>query len=183
MRGIHRLSALTITLLAVLLASACDSSEPAAPKATAKEILSGAESGEAATGMDPCALLSDAQVAEVLPGAKAGMNTHSGGSLIDGVDAYQCTWINDSADMLTVILNVARNAERFADIRPGDAVRDNRQPVDAGAEGWMRVASDEVKVKAVQGYSVIDVELLATDAADRSAQMIGLARIVASRLE
>ncbi len=123
MRGIHRLSALTITLLAVLLASACDSSEPAAPKATAKEILSGAESGEAATGMDPCALLSDAQVAEVLPGAKAGMNTHSGGSLIDGVDAYQCTWINDSADMLTVILNVARNAERFADIRPGDGVR------------------------------------------------------------
>ena len=181
--GTRRFLALTTVLFAALLTGACDSSEPPAARAPIREIISTEDAGETSGGMDPCALLSSAQVVEVVPGASAGMTTHSGGSLMDGVDAYQCTWVNDTADMLTIILNVAGDARRFADIRPGDAVRDNRQPVDAGDEGWMSVTSNEVKVKVTQGYSVIDIELMATDAADRSAQMIGLARIVTSKLK
>ena len=98
------------------------------------------------------------------------MATHSGGSLIQGVEAYQCSWVNANGDLLTLILNVATDDARFAQIRPGDAVRDNREAVDVADQGWLAVTPDEVKLKAVKGRTVIDVELM--EAARRVSQLI-----------
>lgn len=182
-----RLRALFYLVATAVLAGGCGGGTPpestpaAAPaNAPAKAPSSASESS---AGIEPCELLSAEEVASVLPDASTGMTTHSGQSLIEGVDAYQCSYTNPAGDLLTVILNVAVDDARFAEIRPGSAVRENREPVEAGDEGWMSVAADEVKVKAIQGRAVIDVDLMASDAAGKATQLVALAEAVASKLK
>lgn len=174
-----------LVIAAAALASACGGgTPPESTQAAASAAASApASAGESSNGVEPCELLSAEQVASVLPDAAAGTTAHAGQSLIEGVDAYQCSYTNAAGGLLTVILNVAVDDARFADIRPGSAVRENREPVDAGDEGWMVVAADEVKVKATQGRTVIDVELMASGAADKSTQLVALAEAVASKIE
>ncbi|MBK7251730.1 MAG: hypothetical protein IPI06_12935 [Gammaproteobacteria bacterium] len=131
----------------------------------------------------PCDLLTPGQVQTVLPGASAGMTTHSGASLVEGIDAYQCSYVNPTGEVLTVILNVARTPDRLAEIAPGSAVRENRRRVDIAQEGWLSTSADEVKIKAVKGLTVFDIDLLATDASDREAQLMELARTLAVRIQ
>lgn len=52
--------------------------------------------------LDPCTFLTRQQVETVLPGHDGGMVIHSGGSLVAGVDAYQCFYSNQAADVFTV---------------------------------------------------------------------------------
>lgn len=167
-----------VVLVAGSFASGCGRDAPPEPATPAADVAA----GEAPRGLQPCELLSSEQVASVLPDAAAGMTTHSGGSLIEGVDAYQCSYSDPAGGLLTVILNVAVDEARFDQIKPGGGVRESRQPVEVADEGWLGVTADEVKVKAVRGLTVIDVELMASGAGDKSSQVVDLARAVASRI-
>ncbi len=168
-----------LALTVALLAGGCG--DKAAPPTSQKPPSPERTAAEASGGVDACALLSADEVARVLPGSTGGMATHSGGSLIQGVEAYQCSWVNANGDLLTVILNVATDDARFAQIRPGDAVRDNREAVDVADQGWLAVTPDEVKLKAVKGRTVIDVELMEAGAAGKSADITELGKAVAAK--
>lgn len=130
---------------------------------------------------DPCKLLTKAQVETVLPHNDGGMVVHSGGSLIAGVDAYQCSYANDAADVFTVVLNIAADDQHFDKIRPHfDADDAARVPVGEG--GWLRGDPNDLKLTAVKGRTVLDLELLATGAKAKGPALIALAQAVIARL-
>ena len=130
---------------------------------------------------DPCTLLTKAQVETVLPRNDGGMVVHSGGSLIAGVDAYQCSYSNDQADVFTVVLNVAVDDQHFDKIRPHfDADEVTRVPVGDGA--WLRGDPNDLKLTAVKGRTVLDLELLATDAKAKGPELVALAQAAIARL-
>jgi hypothetical protein len=166
-----------VVLVAGSFTSGCGRDAPPQPATPAADVAA----GEAPSGLEPCELLNAEQVASVLPDATP-MTTHSGGSLIEGVDAYQCSYSDAAGGLLTVILNVAVDEARFDQIKPGGGVRESREPVDVADAGWLGVTPDEVKVKAVRGFTVIDVELMAGGAGEKSSQVVDLARAVASRI-
>lgn len=139
--------------------------------------------GGAAAGLEPCGLLAPQQVATVLPDAAPGVAARSGSSLIQGIDAFQCAWVNRRTELLTVVVRVAADEARFAEIAPGAAEREDRRPVAVGEEGWMRVAPNEVKIKAVRGRTVVDVELTAPGAGVRAEALVALAQAVVARLD
>lgn len=133
-------------------------------------------------GLQPCELLTSEQVSTVIPDHDDGYVAHAGGSLIEGVDAYQCSYSNQSTDIFTVVLNVAVDDERFDDIKPSGTFRSDDTKVDVGDYGWIFVEDDDVKVEAVKGRTVIDLELLAPGAIERKDAVIALARAVAAKV-
>jgi len=173
-----RTSTLMAALAAGLALGACDRAAPPAPASAVNQAASPA----ARKGLQPCEILATAHVADVLPGAMAGTPTHAGGSLIQGVDAYQCAYTNAAGDLFTLILNVAADDAAFEAIKPGSAVQEGRQQVGVGDAGWLSVAADEVKLKAVQGRTVIDLELMATGASGKSSLIVALGQAVASKI-
>lgn len=134
-------------------------------------------------GLEPCALLTAEQVATVLRDAAPGVAARSGSSLIQGIDAWQCAWVNPRTELLTLVVKVAADDARFAEIAPGRAEREDRQPVAVGEEAWMRVAPNEVKIKAVRGRAVVDVELTAPGAAVRAEALVAVAQAVVAQLD
>jgi hypothetical protein len=52
--------------------------------------------GDNLKDIKPCELLTSEQVTTVLPGHDEGYVAKDGGSLIEGVDSYQCSYCNDS---------------------------------------------------------------------------------------
>lgn len=146
-----------------------------------------AQAGPAATeagggGLRPCELAPQPLVQAVLPEADAGSTQQAGGSLIQGIDSYQCSFVNRSGDLLTVIVHVAQGAELFKELAIGSAVRDSYRRVDIGDEGWVQSSADEIKLKAVKKLQRIELNLLAAGAAGREAQLVELARAMALRL-
>ena len=131
-----------------------------------------------AGSLQPCKLLTAAQVATVLPNHDGGMVTHSGGSLIKGVDAYQCSYSNTAADLLTVVLNVAENDERFSRIRPSPSSHKNDRHVDIGDGAWIYGEGDHIKVEVLKGRTVIDLDLMVPGAKSKSNALVELARTV-----
>jgi hypothetical protein len=75
------------------LALACGGGEETPSNAISTTNLSNGvnRAGEA---IAPCDLLTAEQVATVLAGSDEGMAVKTGGSMIDGVDAYQCSYSN-----------------------------------------------------------------------------------------
>jgi hypothetical protein len=137
-----------------------------------------------ANGLVPCELLTADDVATVLPDADDGFEAMAGGSLIDGVDAYQCSYMNPVFDLFTVIVNVAEDDERFEWIEPSpSAYGDEAREVDVADGGWLHGTDTDLKVTVVKGLAVIDLELMAAYAGERADALIELARIVADRLE
>ena len=136
----------------------------------------------AAGGIQPCKLLTSDQVATVLPGHDGGMVAHSGGSLAKGINAYQCSYTNKNTDLMTVILNVAENDEDFSWIKPSEGSHRDHRKIEVGDAGWVYGDPDDLKVEVVLGRTVIDLELMATGAQQKSAAMIELARVIAKGL-
>jgi hypothetical protein len=130
---------------------------------------------------DPCKLLTKAQVETVLPHNDGGMVVHSGGSLIAGVDAYQCSYSNDAADVFTVVLNVTVDDQHFDKIRPHFEA-DEATKVPVGAGGWLRGDPNDLKLTAVRGRTVLDLELLATDAKAKGPALVALAQTAIGHL-
>lgn len=168
----------SLTLLTTLLLGACGGQPPPAVSST----------DESADGdrFGICRMLSASQVASVMPGSDEGMVASNGGSLIEGVDTYQCSYTaarDGDVDLLTVIVTVARDDERFAQIEPSGFAFDEEDKVDLGDGGWIKdEQADQFGIVARKGRSVLRMELMASGAQDRSATMIELARAVVDKL-
>jgi len=131
--------------------------------------------------LDPCKLLTREQVESVLPKNDGGTVAHSGGSLIRGVAASQCSYMNDAANIFTVIVNVAVDDRRFSAIRPHFSASEATR-VAVGEGGWLRGEADDMKLTAVKGRSVLDLDLMAPDAGTKSSALVTLARAAIARL-
>jgi hypothetical protein len=177
------LRALALPVLVAVLLAGCrgGSGSGAASNAGARSASTAETEDAGSAGIKPCELLSKAQVATVLPEPDDGFQAHAGGSLIKGVDAYQCSYSNPATNILTVILNVAADDERFEDITPGSLIREGRK-VDVGDGGWLRGEDDHIKLTAVKGRTVIDLELMAPKAREKADALVELARAVAAKL-
>jgi hypothetical protein len=171
--------------LAVTLLGGCggdpddSASGPTAASPTGQE-------SEAADDFGICRLLTAEQVATVIPEHDGGTVASAGGSLIDGVDTYQCSYSaqrNDDFQIFTVIVTVAPTDELFEKIKPSGFAYGDDQAVDIGDGGWVSDDQDgDVHVKAMKGRKVVDLELLASDAKSRRDQIIALTRAIAYRL-
>jgi hypothetical protein len=148
------------------------------------EQRSAAVTDAAGSSVDVCALLTSEQVSTVLPGHDGGEVEHSGGSLLKGVDAYQCSYTAISGSdirLLTVILNVASTDELFAEIKPTGFARGKEEAISLGDGGWSRGDERDWKITVMKGRTVIDLELMAPAANEQSAQLLELARSVVEK--
>jgi len=130
----------------------------------------------------PCELLTDEQVATVLPNHMPGDVDHAGPSLVDGINAYQCSYLDEEVNMLTVVVNVAATDKLFAEIKPTMWGDTDAQKIDVGDGGWIRGEDDDMKVTVMKGRAVLDLELMAPGAKAKSAALIELAKAAAAHL-
>jgi hypothetical protein len=135
-----------------------------------------------AADLKPCQLLTADQVTTVLPGHDEGFVAHAGGSLVEGVDAYQCSYTDSTSNILTVVVNRAADDARFETIKPDHVGEPDVQKVGVADGGWVWGDDDDWKVQAVRGRSVIDIELMAPHAKQKSDQLVGIAGVVAAQL-
>lgn len=171
-------------LLAALLVAGCGGKEGAAAPESAEEpsAAAGSDDGE---GRGPCALLGADQVSTVLPGHDGGSVAADGGSLIKGVDSYQCSYARvEGTDLrlFTVIVHKAHDDAAFEEIRPGKSTHEDDQPVEAGDAAWVYGDDQDLKLKMLKGRSIVELELMAPDAATRKDAVVELARALAAKV-
>ncbi|MBM5812973.1 MAG: hypothetical protein FJ191_13595 [Gammaproteobacteria bacterium] len=169
-------------VLAVLLTAGCG--QQADSPATTAAAPQAEDAGGDSFGI--CRMLSTAQVASVLPDSDDGMVASDGGSLIEGVDSYQCSYTaihGTDLGLLTVIVTVAPNDELFEKIRVTGFAFDDDDAVAVGDSAWKKDDSaDEFEVVANKGRSVLRLGLMSADARSKADQMLDLARVVAGKL-
>ena len=141
-------------------------------------------SGKHESGMPadivPCELLTAEQVETVLPGHDEGFTAHSGGSLMKGVDSYQCSYSNDKLDLFTVIVHVAADQEKFDWIKPGSSSEGTALKIGDG--GWLISDKDELKLKASKGLKVIELDLMTAEAMKNTDALIKIAAILLDKI-
>jgi hypothetical protein len=164
------LVAVTLTILLTATSGCGDGTKAAA---TAE-----AESDEAS----PCTLLTKEEASSVVPNHDGGYVAHAGGSLIKGVDSYQCSYSDTSGTLLTVIWHDAVDDARFEDIKPSFSLSNDVQKVDVAESGWMRVGEKRVEVTAVQKRTTIEVELMSPTAPSNAEKVLTLTKTVAAKL-
>jgi hypothetical protein len=128
----------------------------------------------------PCELLTDEQVETVLPGHDVGFTAHSGGSLMKGVDSYQCSYSNDKLDLFMVIVHVAADKEKFDWIKPGSSSEGTELKIGDG--GRLIIDNDELKLEASKGLKVIELDLMTSDAVKYSDALIKIASILMDKI-
>ncbi len=137
-------------------------------------------------GPDPCALLSAAQVTTVLPDSDGGYAAMRGGSLVKGVDSYQCSYSDPTSNTLLLIFHTADTAAHFDDIKPKNpswAVGEkNVQRVNLGDSGWLQRNEHELKLEASHGRLVIQLSLDAPDALEKEGALIALGQALLDAL-
>ena len=138
-------------------------------------------SGDAA--LDPCQLLSDQQVRVVVPKLAGSMVTHAGPSLIKGVDAYECAYVDEQANGLNLILNVAADEARFAEIKASSGPYEKAQKLEIGDAAWIYPRNDSLNVTVHKHFTIIDLQLSGPDAGQKSKELIELARVVAGKVK
>jgi hypothetical protein len=131
-----------------------------------------------------CDVLADAEVAEVLPDHDGGIVTADGGSLIEGVDTYQCSWTargEDPADfdLLTVTVTIASTPALFDEVRPAAGVRrdthDDFSEIQAGDGGFTYGEPDDRMVDVWQGTALVSLELVSDEAGTHADRLVSLA--------
>jgi len=132
--------------------------------------------------LKPCELLTMAQVATVLPQSQPGWVAANGASLITGVKSYQCSYITPAMHGLTVIATVAENDAAFAKIAPSKSMHEDDRPVAIADRGWVFGGENDLKVAAVKGRTLIDLELTAPGAGLKADALVELARAVAKQV-
>jgi hypothetical protein len=171
--------ALAVGVAVVCALGGCGRGAPATQSAQA-------ESADPPAGgaVNPCGLLTAEQVATVLADSDKGDLTHSGGSLIAGVDAYECAYTNaDASQVFTIVLDIAADDERFAKIRPSKFAMKDERGIDIGDAAWVYGdGDDDLKLKVLHGHTMIDLELLGPGAHAKSEQVIALGRAVTAKL-
>lgn len=172
-RGCLRVSALVIAAVAGL--TACGGGDSGG---------SVEGDGSVGDGLAVCDLLTDAEVAEVLPDHDGGIVTAEGGSLIEGIDTYQCSYTTQGEeptdfDLLTVIVNVAATPELFEQVRPAAGAKrdiyDSFAEIQAGDGGFTYGEPDDTMVDVWQGTTLVSLELLSDDAGTHTDRLASLA--------
>jgi hypothetical protein len=173
-------SLLGAAALALLLA-ACGGQTGSEPATTA-----GAPDSGDGDSFGICRMLTAEQVTSVLPGHDGGSVTSAGGSLIEGVDSYQCSYSavhGTDLGLLTVIVTVAPDDALFEQIKVSGFAFDDDDAVAVGDSAWKKDDSaDDFEVVANKGRSVLRIGLMSTGARGKSEQMLALARAVAGKL-
>jgi len=139
--------------------------------------------GGEAMSLDPCAFLSNEQVATVLPGHDGGIVARSGGSLIEGIDAYQCSYSARGADSLVVIFNLAVDDERFAELRPSSLAIEGARTLEIADGGWLRGEGDHVRITFLKGRTRIDLRLMVAGAEGSADALVELGHAIAAQVE
>jgi hypothetical protein len=134
----------------------------------------------------PCELLTSEQVETVLPGHDDGFTAASGGSLMKGVDSYQCSYSDEDYNLLTVIVHVAVDKENFDWIKPKPKVikeiHKNVKDLNIGDGGWLFGSPDDMQLKASKGFTVLELELMSPNAGEKGDALVELAKILMKKL-
>lgn len=128
----------------------------------------------------PCELLTGEEVETVLPGHDEGFTAHSGGSLMEGVDSYQCSYTNEKMDLFTVIVHVAADKEKFSWIKPESSSSGTELKIGDG--GWLDSEKDELKLEASKGLKVIELNLMAPNAPEKTDALIKVASALLDKI-
>lgn len=132
--------------------------------------------------LEPCKLLTKEQVATVLPGHTGGSTEQAGPSLIAGINAYQCSYLDAKFNLFTVIVHVAVDDARFEQIKPASYIQDEGKAVPVGDAAWVYGEPDELKLTAVKGRTLIDLSLRLPQAQAKTPALVTLAKAVAVKL-
>lgn len=144
------------------------------------------------SGLDVCGLLMPDEVTALLPGHDGGVETRSGGSLVEGTSVYQCSYTAQGAGpadlhLLTLTATVASTPEVFAEVRPAAEARRDRyeqfREVDGGDGGFSYGDAGDFMVDIWQGARLVSIELVVSGAADREDDLVALAVAALSRIE
>jgi hypothetical protein len=141
---------------------------------------------QASGAIAPCDLLTAQQIATVLADPDEGMAVKTGGSMIEGVDAYQCSYSNANHDLLTVTVHVATDNTLFTEIeprRPMSELYDEIREIEVGDGGWLYGDLTEMKLTASQGDAVIELELMTADVTESGDALIAVGDAVASQID
>ncbi|MEJ2151390.1 MAG: hypothetical protein P8Y29_00220 [Gemmatimonadota bacterium] len=183
MTGLRMRTAAALVISTMVLA--CGGGEET-PSVAISTTNSNGEASRAAETIAPCDLLTAEEVATVLAGPDEGMAVKTGGSMIEGVDASQCSYSNANNDLLTVIVHVATDNARFSEIeprRPMSQLYDEVREIEVGDGGWLYGDPTEMKLTASQGDAVIALELMAADAGESGDALIELGNTIANHID
>jgi len=133
-----------------------------------------------------CTILGADQISTVLPGHDGGVAVHSGGSMMEGVDSYQCSYTseqNGEYRVFTLVVSVAESDDLMAKIKPSGMLYSEQQQA-AIADGAFISdhMDDEIKITVIKGRKKADLDLLTPDAATMREQMLLLTEAVAAKL-
>jgi hypothetical protein len=175
-------------LMALLAGVACGGGD--AGRTAGRDTGSTAGEASEATGLAVCDLLSDEEVTQVLPGHDGGIVTSAGGSLVEGIDVFRCSYTarkegTAAFDLLNASVTVAATAELFDQVRPDAGAKrdayDNFAEIVAGDGGYTYGDPDEMMVDVWQGTTAVALELVAADAASHTDRLVALAAIALSK--
>jgi hypothetical protein len=190
----------TVLLFVVLTASACggDSTNAASigpsseggSSADADPSTQVLDSSEVPSDIAVCDLLTDEQVATVLPGHSGGMEVASGQELLGSSASYKCAYDverGDEVDIFTVDLTVGPDAVQWFEAGRAFAREENDilRELDIGDGGYVEAGSGplyDFMVVVLKDSVEIDLTLKAQGAEDRVDALVALAPTVVSKL-
>jgi len=179
MHTLLRTACLALGLSAML--AACGDSGPA-PSSNDPVQKPGTEASGGA-----CGLLTREQVDTVIPGNDGGTEDTSLASLYDDVQTGQCRWLHvEGMDLQFMVLTVYRAASEAGfekiDIS-GRLSMSSPRKLDIGDVSFLDdIDNDTVEIQVSKGRNVFEMNLNAKGAAEKSEQLIELARAVAEKL-
>lgn len=121
----------------------------------------------------PCELLNSEQIESILPGHDDGYSPLTGGSLMAGIDSYQCTYTNDQSEILLVLLHVAADKEKLEWVKSHTVSL--TKEINIGDGGWISSDTTEVKLVATKGFKVIKLQLISPKATQKTDTLIKIA--------
>jgi len=166
--------------LSVILAACGDSGPAPSANAPVQKPTKAASGGT-------CGLLTREQVDTVIPGNDGGTEDTSLASLYDDVQTGQCRWLHvEGMDLQFLVLTVYRAASEAGfekvDIS-GRLQMGSPRKLDIADVSFLEdIDNDTVEVKVSKGRNVFEMNLNAKGAAEKSEQLIELARAVAEEL-
>ena len=152
----------------------------------ATSAIGAAAAAEEADSFGICQMLTDEQVDTVLTDHDGGEVAHAGGSMMEGVDSYQCSYTSDTDDgysVLALVVSVASSPELLARIRPSNFLYGEDDRVDIADGAFVNDKMDgELGITVIKGLHKIDLDLSSEDAHSLRQEMLGLAATVAGQL-
>ena len=176
-----RIGRSVLTLAAACIAGAFGGSLPAAEEPAGGLAVAGGDAPWQA-----CSLLTDEQVATVVPGHDGGHDQDtSEASLLKDVSMEHCKYYHGGPEglvMLDVIVYRASSDDGFEQIAVSEWGHSSDKKLDIGDVSFLEDAGGTWIATASKGRTVLELRLTADDAEAKSEQLVELARAVAAKL-